>query len=676
MRINPQAKTAASYAKLFKEKIEQSRENTTRSNGISENSKQEKPTVKGIKFDELSDWDNIVYDKKNDNNNVNNNNDNNNNPLSDFSVNTSTFTYRVNEMGGCDKIDLSTMNSNEGNIAMNQKMKMFNANTNMISQIKQSNRNDIPEDINSNVIKEEEDEYKNYSKNTFNEKDSLNEEENNNINSNYNKVNLVPVTYPISNNNIEENNDSIISGKDLMKQIEDENNLTNMQLNDLAEEAGIKPIQDKPKPNNYANITPIISQPKSVIPSYPNNIYQKEIKSPYVNTNNIQPITTTLSNPIPIQPTMINNNPITQQMSMSNTPINYTGTFSPKLEDPANQVNVINNVNNNYNNVNWMHPYQMPYYPYPPQQIIYPPQMQVEPNSNMFTFNVDNNLQQQQQKESKSLPKIKKKVSYKPKTMKDYKEKYIKEAKNEKRGGLGPNIGTKEWEEKEEKMKKIQEYSNKIKQLNKMKKQSISIRAINKDSTVRDQLYDSLSENDTKDNINDTSKRSQRSIQSAGGYGHINMIKQLRKENQSKQNNKNKNYKPVPIKNTNVEDTKQKEKIYTTYKAPVIKEKRRAKSGKIRINTQKKIDNKNNNTPYDDELTKMFLMNRPNDYNGLKMLSETNENSNNINSNTKYKRSNSKSDLQGNFELETLLVNHKKYYEQIGKIKEFIKNIK
>ena len=55
MRINPQAKTAASYAKLFKEKIEQSRENTTRSNGISENSKQEKPTVKGIKFDELSD---------------------------------------------------------------------------------------------------------------------------------------------------------------------------------------------------------------------------------------------------------------------------------------------------------------------------------------------------------------------------------------------------------------------------------------------------------------------------------------------------------------------------------------------------------------------------------------------------------------------------------------------
>ena len=144
-----------------------------------------------------------------------------------------------------------------------------------------------------------------------------------------------------------------------MKQIEDENNLTNMQLNDLAEEAGIKPIQDKPKPNNYANITPIISQPKSVIPSYPNNIYQKEIKSPYVNTNNIQPITTTISNPIPIQPTMINNNPITQQMSMSNTPINYTGTFSPKLEDPANQVNVINNVNNNYNNVNWMHPYQM-----------------------------------------------------------------------------------------------------------------------------------------------------------------------------------------------------------------------------------------------------------------------------------------------------------------------------
>ena len=50
-------------------------------------------------------------------------------------------------------------------------------------------------------------------------------------------------------------------------------------------------------------------------------------------------------------------------------------------------------------------------------------------------------------------------IEYKPYTLKDYKE---LEKVGVVLGGLGPNIGTKEWEEKKKKMKKMEEYGNKI----------------------------------------------------------------------------------------------------------------------------------------------------------------------------------------------------------------------
>ena len=74
--------------------------------------------------------------------------------------------------------------------------------------------------------------------------------------------------------------------------------------------------------------------------------------------------------------------------------------------------------------------------------------------------------------ENGKIFKPKQDLIYKPYTMKEYKDKFNKTTKEEKSGGLGPNIGTKEWEEKAEKKKKIKEYS---KNLNiKNKNESIS----------------------------------------------------------------------------------------------------------------------------------------------------------------------------------------------------------
>lgn len=61
-------------------------------------------------------------------------------------------------------------------------------------------------------------------------------------------------------------------------------------------------------------------------------------------------------------------------------------------------------------------------------------------------------------------------VNYKPKTLKDYKEKFNSNDPQIKRdsGGLGANIGTKEWQEKLEKKNKMKEYSHNIKSMNKL----------------------------------------------------------------------------------------------------------------------------------------------------------------------------------------------------------------
>jgi hypothetical protein len=72
------------------------------------------------------------------------------------------------------------------------------------------------------------------------------------------------------------------------------------------------------------------------------------------------------------------------------------------------------------------------------------------------------------------------------------------------------------------------------------------------------------------------------------------------------------------------------------------------------------MDNKNNYM--DDELTKKFMNNKPNEYNGLNINNIDNKNNNN--------------EYNTPIEIETLLQNNKNLKSKVNKIKEFINNIK
>ena len=138
-------------------------------------------------------------------------------------------------------------------------------------------------------------------------------------------------------------------------------------------------------------------------------------------------------NPINLMnPQMMMNNPNFnpyaqyQQMMMNN---NFNNNF--------NQIQMNNNYNNNFNNNNNLN------------------------NNNENSKNTNSNIN------NKNIQY----VEYKPYTLKDYKE--LTRSKVVM-GPLGANIGTKEWEEKKAKMKRMETYSNRINQthkgINKLKK--------------------------------------------------------------------------------------------------------------------------------------------------------------------------------------------------------------
>ena len=108
------------------------------------------------------------------------------------------------------------------------------------------------------------------------------------------------------------------------------------------------------------------------------------------------------------------------------------------------------------------------------------------PNNNIYNINnKNNNYNKVQSKSVKRVNDIKNKISppkeiklkdyqfieYHPYTLKDYREMIRNPVVL---GHLGPNIGTKEWEEKKNKMRKMMNYSNNInkehKGINKLKK--------------------------------------------------------------------------------------------------------------------------------------------------------------------------------------------------------------
>ena len=242
----------------------------------------------------------------------------------------------------------------------------------------------------------------------------------------------------------------------------------------------------------------------------------------------------------------------------------------------------------------------------------------------------------------------------------------------------------------------MKEYSEKIKEKNEEKENKFKNQLkINKENSgiIKDQLYDSLSEKDEIDdnfninlnNIKSENKRNEnkneRRIQSAfinqgninNGYSRIGFLKHLAQENKENEEKKKKfpNYKKAKI---NKEEDNQSEiklgKIYTTLKQPQQNQ-----------NNNKNINNnKNNNyqTPFDkqrakssqmnrvkkpiinyeDDITKKFMKNEANEYNGM----------------IKDNKGNFIMDPAG--EIEHLLQNNRVFNSKVNQIKNFISNMK
>ena len=835
---NNQKKEKPSYAKMFKEQMKKEAELNSNKSHISKNNnhskidnnkteekKQEEKHSVGINFDNLSDWDNIVYPDNNeikniiannaingnnnqndinkenniDNNNIaqnefqnnniinqikeendednsdkeqleqiqhNLNNANNiynnlnanlkpNNPLNEFSVNTSEFTNKNDILNQYDNISLGTYNLDNNNLMSINKKNPNLFNDNIISQIKPIDFGSGLKDIN-NVIKEEdslENDEKNLDENKDNNKNEIN------INNNNNK------------NNIEF--DDLKAQRDIMEQMEEEMNLSMNQMNELAGNNNMKVNNNKNKSKISKNDN---NKKKKQIETKNNNnakkaenklINNKQVKN-NINTkinenNNQKNINNNILNNN-INANTINNNAfqlnnlneqnnkfnpnnfsfkptniqqvsaeevnafIQKSQQKNNININSINNkpqieSQPKIITPINQSLNQPQINTNINpnihiNINPNIPIQpniplqsnIPMYP-SPYPIILPqnqnPQMMYGVPYNMYPgsaypFPVQNqfgtytNPQFQQNIETKAE---KKKVNYKPKSLKEYKQKYNSGIK-EHRGGLGANIGGEEWEHKKEQNLKVKRYSEMIKNHNKDKENQIKNKSKIKNE-LNEQLYDSLSDEVIEEETKEKKKDNETEIKTENKENNnknkeenkdnkenkdkkrpesnkVKYLMQLKKEKENKNKDKDNKikqgkyskYKKIVIESidkTPEPNEKKLGKIYTTYKPPM----KRVPSSKGRKQVAKQNFNNNkqrsqssgiknhvykNNNNYDDDLTKKFMSPTPNDYNGY---------ANNKDQNGNF--------VSPTFEIENLLQKKEQFDNKIKEIKNFLK---
>ena len=121
-------------------------------------------------------------------------------------------------------------------------------------------------------------------------------------------------------------------------------------------------------------------------------------------------------------------------------------------------------------------------------------------------------------------------IEYKPYTLKEYKE---LEKVGVVLGGLGPNIGTKEWEEKKKKMQKMEEYSKKVSSMKKRTKSK--------------EKFENILEEEKKKKFENSIRRR--------CYEYGNLIRPHprsanifgRRKNNNINNNKNNNHNNIPI---------------------------------------------------------------------------------------------------------------------------------
>ena len=461
----------------------------------------------------------------------------NQNNLNEFSVNTSEFTNKNEFLNQYDNISLGTYNLDNNNLITGKKnQNLFN--DNIVSQIKPLDFGGGFNDINNNVIKEE-DSLENEDKNINEKNDNIKidniknnlefddikaqrdimeqmEEEINlsmnqmndlagNAHGNFRvKDNNINKSKVKKNENIQKNkNINIINAKkDNIKKNENKNNVNkgNNKIN----------TNNKTQKNVINNNNQILNS----IKIQNNNIINKENPIPLNNLNeqnnklnmnnfsfkptNIQQISAEEVNAF-IQKSQQKNNQNQQESNPSSI-----SQIQPSLNQPQINTNINPNINININPNIPIQANMPPMYPSPypiilppnqnqiqnPQMMygvpypMYPPQTYPIPMQNQI--NMQNNIQNIETKNDK------KKVNYKPKSLKEYKEKYNSGIK-EHRGGLGANIGGEEWEHKKEQNLKVKKYSEMIKNHNKDKENNFKNKFKIKNE-LNEQLYDSLSD--------------------------------------------------------------------------------------------------------------------------------------------------------------------------------------
>ena len=591
---------------------------------------------------------NEIKDKNDNKFENNNNNIKNNIEFDDLKAQRDIMEQMEEEMN----LSMNQMNELAGNnIGNNSNKWNNNKNKNKIIK-KEDNKNKKKPEIKNNNQKKVD----NKIINDKTKKNIIKNENNNNLNAN-NKNNF--------NNNI---NNNMINNKNNEISL---NNLNN-NIND--------PI-NKFNPNNFSFKPTNIQQ---VSAEEVNTFIQKNQQKN--NTNNINN----------------NNNNINKNPPKFETNQKILSPINPSLNQPQINTNINPNINININpnipiqsNMHPMYPspypiilpqnqnpqliYGVPYGMYPGTGYPFPVQNQFGPYPNP---QFDQNLEVKNEK---------KKVNYKPKSLKEYKQKYNNGIK-EHRGGLGANIGGEEWEHKKEQNLKVKKYSEMIKNQNKDKENNIKKKSKIKNE-LNEQLYDSLSdevledepkeknkeinntETDNKNQeINKEDKDTKRPESNKVRYlMQLKKDKQKEKENKSKDNKikqgKYSKYKKIVIESIDKHpdpNEKKMGKIYTTYKPPM----QRRPSTKEKNNLVKQNNNKQrsqstglkahvykkSNNNYDDELTKKFMSAVPNDYNGY--------------ANSKDKDNNF---MSPTFEIENLLQKKEQYDSKIKEIKNFLK---
>jgi hypothetical protein len=388
--------------------------------------------------------------------------------------------------------------------------------------------------------------------------------------------------------------------------------------------------------------------------------------------------------PIPMnqQQQQMNQNMIMNNNIPNNVPL-YPSPYPMVIGQATNSPPQMYNMPFNNNTLNMNQPMNL--YPYPTPGMNYP-QFPINP---MMQHQNPNNFEQ----------KEKKKVNYKPKSLKEYKEKYNNGIK-EHRGGLGANIGGEEWEHKKEQNMKVKKYSEMIKNQNKEKENHLKkkINNFKVKNELNDQLYDSLSDEVLDDVPKEKKqKQSEKSKEKEKGSqkekrpesNKVKYLMQLKKEKEikekenkekeSKENEKKQNkgkyskYTKIVIESIDKNPNEKKlGKVYTTFKPkpqrrPSTKDKKLMKPIGNYINNNNDAKKRSQSTgfknhankkdDYDDELTKQFMSPTPNNYNGF---------INNKDNNNNFM-------LNPTVEIENLIHKKNLFDDKIKEIKKFLK---